>query len=427
MISASKQPESLWAASAPTAPNFQALSQDITADVAIIGGGFTGLSAALHLAEAGKSVILLEAQEIGYGGSGRNVGLVNAGLWLMPDLVEQRLGSEKGAALNQFLGGAPDLVFSLIEKHGIECEAVRNGTLHLAHSKSGQKELQQRYEQLNRRGAPVSLFDRDQTSAKTGSSRYLAALQDARAGTIQPLAYAIGLAKAADAAGAKLFTNSPVQSVEKKDEGWTIRTDQASVRAGKVIQAGNAYGAGFAQSRRTSYVPVHYFQLASKPLDPEARTKILPQLQGCWDTRQVMCSFRLDAQGRLILGSIGGLGMQTSGMARHWADKFCHHLFPWLDRLDWEYAWDGRIGMTSDALPRCFIEDGMVGMIAYNGRGIGPGTAFGKAMARYVLDGDVSQLPLPISDPAPVLMPSLRSLAMECGIQAVQTARRVVF
>ena len=427
MSLANDQKRALWAASAPEGPALQALSQDVTADVAIIGGGFTGLSAALHLAESGKSVILLEAHQIGHGGSGRNVGLVNAGLWLMPDLVEQRLGSAKGAALNELLAGAPDLVFSLIQKHEISCEAVRNGTLHLAHSYGGRQELQQRYDQLKARGAPVTLLDAFQTEAKTGSARYLAALQDARAGTIQPLAYARGLARAALQAGASLHTDSPVRALTKEGKGWLVETDHASVTAQQVIQAGNAYGEGFPQTHRNSYVPVHYFQLASQPLDEEVRKRILPGLQGCWDTRQVMCSFRLDAQGRLILGSIGGLGLQTSGMARHWADKFCRHLFPWLGRLEWEYAWDGRIGMTSDALPRCFSRDGLVGMIAYNGRGIGPGTAFGKAMAQYVMDGDETHLPLSATDPETVLMPGLRSMAMECGIQAVQTARRVFF
>ncbi|MCB2123616.1 MAG: FAD-binding oxidoreductase, partial [Rhodobacteraceae bacterium] len=151
--------QNLWRMTCGPALNLAPLAGDTTADVAVIGGGFTGLSAALHLAEAGARVVVLEAETVGHGGSGRNVGLVNAGLWTPPDEVEAALGSEEGAALNRALAAGPDLVFDLIARHGIECEAVRNGTLHLAHNASGLRDLQSRHAQQARRGAPVRLLD----------------------------------------------------------------------------------------------------------------------------------------------------------------------------------------------------------------------------------------------------------------------------
>jgi len=196
--------QGLWAATAPSKPRLTSLQGDQRTDIAIIGGGYTGLSAALHLAKTGKESIVLEAEDIGYGGAGRNVGLVNAGLWLMPEELLRLAGPEYGEKLIDVLGDSPDLVFELIKEHGIECEALRNGTLHCADSKKGYKALQQREAQWLKRGAPVQLLGRDEAASKTGSNSFYGALLDKRAGTIQPLAYAYGLATAALKAGAQL-------------------------------------------------------------------------------------------------------------------------------------------------------------------------------------------------------------------------------
>src|SRR6056297_2944921 len=155
------EPASLWQDSAAerfTAPDLQG---ERSADLAIIGGGYTGLSAALSAAEQGAEVVLLEAAQVGHGGSGRNVGLVNAGLWLPPDAVGARLGEGPGEALNTTLAAAPDRVFDLIARHAIACEPQRAGTLHLAHAPSGLRDLRRRAEQAQARGAPVSLLDAD--------------------------------------------------------------------------------------------------------------------------------------------------------------------------------------------------------------------------------------------------------------------------
>lgn len=134
----------------------QALAGEHKADVCVIGGGITGLSAAIHLLEQGKSVILLEAWKIGHGGSGRNVGLVNAGTWIRPDDVEATLGQKQGSRLNKVLGEAPGEVFAMIERLGIDCQAQHKGTLHMAHNATGIADLEARHEQWRRRGATWS-------------------------------------------------------------------------------------------------------------------------------------------------------------------------------------------------------------------------------------------------------------------------------
>ena len=152
---------SLWNASAVEHNYTAPLDADATVDVAIVGGGFTGLSTALHCAEKGLSAHVLEAEQIGFGGSGRNCGLVNAALWLPPQKVREQLGPVYGARFIKMFGGGPEYVFSLIEKHQIQCEVTRTGTIHAAHGPSGFEELRERHKEWQRLGEPVDLVSRD--------------------------------------------------------------------------------------------------------------------------------------------------------------------------------------------------------------------------------------------------------------------------
>ncbi len=174
---------SLWRAS--DHPDiYPELSGEVTADLVIVGGGYTGCSAALHAAKSGARVVLLEAAEIGYGGSGRNAGLVNAGLWLSPDTVAKRLGEFEGERLNIALMQAPELVFSLINEHGIECDARRRGTLQCSHSKSGFEQLCSRLNEVAYRGGKVPLLSNHEARERVGTQHVHGALYDPGAGTI---------------------------------------------------------------------------------------------------------------------------------------------------------------------------------------------------------------------------------------------------
>ena len=149
--------KSLWRQSHKVDPGVAVLDQSLETELLVVGAGFTGCSAALEAAQSGATVVVLEANTIGHGGSGRNVGLVNAGLWLPPDDITQKLGREKGHRLIDALSVAPDLVFQLIDQNDIDCEAARNGTLHLAHSSWGLKDLRNRFQQGQSHWCPDSV------------------------------------------------------------------------------------------------------------------------------------------------------------------------------------------------------------------------------------------------------------------------------
>ena len=406
--------QSLWQASANNPFTGQALAHHAHTDVAIIGGGYGGLSAALELAKSGLDVHLLEAQTIGFGGSGRNVGLVNAGLWTPPDDIEATLGQAAGQKLNQAFACAPDMVFDLIQKYQIDCNPVRHGTLHCATNKSGLKDLNRRFLQQQKRQAPVELLSASATMQRTGSSEFLGALFDARAGTIQPLSYAFGLAHAAEKAGASINTQSPVLDYRYQDKQWHITTAQGRVSANQLIVATNAYGtqndaqrssrdaqSQAPQSQTKGYfTPIGYCQFATAPLTLKQQEQILPHKEGCWDTAHVMSSFRLDHKGRLIIGGVGSLEHTGSSTHMHWAQRKLKALFPELKAYEFEYMWSGQIAMTADKLPKmCAMGPQAIGLYGYSGRGIGPATTLGCAAAKWAMGLDETHLPLAISDP----------------------------
>lgn len=414
----------LWGASAPPAPDTLSLAEDLSVDVAIIGGGFTGSSAALHLAEGGARVAVLEAAEIGFGASGRNVGLVNAGMWVMPSVLLNELGQSYGTRLLNALGNGPSVVFDLVARHGIECEAVPNGTLHCAVGKAGIAEVTERARQWAELGAAVEVLDARQTEQRIGSRAYAASLLDRRAGTIQPLAYVRGLASAAQGAGARIHTQTRVAAASRTGSGWQLTTNGGrTVNAQWVIVATDAYtGAnGLWSGIQAEQVHLPYFNLATLPLPRDLAASILPERQGAWDTRQVLSSFRFDAAGRLVFGSVGALHGTGRKIHQDWARRAMTKIFPQLKDVPFEHAWYGSIGMTSDALPRFHeLDRNVLSFSGFNGRGIAPGTVFGRELARLVL-GEVSrdELPLPVTQVKPAAWRELRSLAYEVGAQAV--------
>lgn len=421
MSNTALQYENLWHTLVDEKVHFPTLSQDDICDVCIVGAGFTGLSAAIHLAEQGKSVIILEAHHVAFGGSGRNVGLVNAGTWNKPDFMVDILGKEMGESLISALGNAPQLVFSIIDKYQIDAQQMPVGTLHMAHSKKGVPELEDRYEQLTRRGVNVELLRGAKIEEYSGSKKIPAALLDHRAGTVNPYAYATGMAKAAAKLGVRIYENSPVSSVNGVKKGeWEISALHHKIKAEKVIIATNAYAEGDLETYRQAVYSGGYYQVASKPLTGDAGESVLPYKQGSWDTRMVLSSIRLDKEGRLVLGSMGFAHNKPACYLKSWADRIQQHYFPQLGKkMEWEYAWCGRIGFTDNHTPKIFEPaEGLIAAIGYNGRGITTGTLIGKLFADYFTQDQKPEIPIPFFssiDASKCNYRQLKSLYMETG------------
>lgn len=409
-------PRGLWQVSRSEQVETTPFEADVAVDLAVIGGGYTGCAAALEAARRGASVCLLEANTIGHGGSGRNVGLVNAGLWLPPETVLAHLGEHAGRRLVAALALAPAKVFELIKREGIDCEATHAGTLHLAHSSSGLRDLRERHRQGTVLDAPLQLLDASETARRTGSARFHGALFDPRAGTIQPLSYCLGLARAAQRAGATLHEHSAATGVARDGASWLINANGHTLRAKALLVATNAYHLGMPAPFAPQFVSVYYSQFATEPLTQEQRQSILPGGEGCWDTALVMSSFRLDRAGRLLVGGIGNATGPGGSIHAAWARRKLHQLFPKLGAVPFAHAWSGRIAMTSDHIPKILnLGPSAYAAFGYSGRGIGPGTVFGTEIALSLLEGRPDLLPLaPVSEHYESLTP-LRSTYYEIG------------
>lgn len=396
-LKSEKDAVSLWDMTAPTEPQAAPLQDSVVTDVAIIGGGYTGSSTALHLAEAGIDCLVLEAEKIGYGGSGRNCGMVNPGIWLPPQDVRTVLGEQEADRFLGVMGDAPNVVFSLIDRFNIDCEATRNGTIHAAHSSAGFKELSDRADEWKRLGRNVRLLSAEEAQEKIGTQRFYGGLLDPQAGTINPMGYARGLAQAALSAGAKIHTETRALKLSQIGDKWQIETNRGVVTANRVVIGGNAYNDDLWPGLKRAYTPIHFYQVATKPLGSIA-DKILPEAQSVWDTGMVMFSVRKDQFGRLIVGSMGKLAGKDASQTKYWAQKQIGKMFPFLGKVEFETAWHGKIALTPDHLPRIHsLAPGLFTAVGFNGRGITTGTVCGQALAQLLTGASESEIMLPVT------------------------------
>jgi glycine/D-amino acid oxidase-like deaminating enzyme len=415
---------SLWGASAIAAPQAEQLRDKLSADVLVVGAGYTGLSSALHLAEKGVSVVLLEASSIGFGGSGRNAGLVNAGMWQNPEHLRKLLGAAAAERFNLALRDTPALVFDLVKRFDMPCQAERCGTVHIAHSAGARSYLEDRCRQLQELGASAELIDGEHSRALSGSPVYRhGGILHAGAGTIQPLSYARSLAAAAVAQGVSIFQQSAIETLTRVDECWLATTAHGQVSAEQVIIATNAYADGNSAGVRESTLPVYIFQCATAPLPDEVAASVIPERQGLWDTHTLLTSSRIDQQGRLVMSCPGRLQDGQHAIRQNWMTRRRDTLYPQLRGTRWAYYWSGCVGVTSSRILRVQLPaPGVFAPAGYNGRGIGTGTAMGKYLADIVVSGNHDDFPFPIETLYREKMQALRAAYYDYGTLALQFA-----
>ncbi|ABI91125.1 FAD-binding oxidoreductase [Burkholderia ambifaria] len=410
-------PPSLWAATAEPAVVTPRLDSSTVVDVTIVGAGYTGLSTALHLAEQGLRVCVIDANEPGWGASGRNGGQVIPGLKYDPDELIRRYGPHDGNALVQMAGGAADTVFDLVARHGIRCDATRAGWIQPTHSHKLLKTLYARAGQWEARGAPVELLDRAQVSKRLGTDAFVGGWVDRRAGSVQPLSYARGLARAAQAAGAEIHGGTRAAGVERGANGWRIRTAHGPVIESKqVLLATNGYTDGLWPRLAQSVIAANSFIVATKPLADDVGATILAGGEVTSDSRRLLLYFRKDADGRLLMGGRGPFRDPRS--AGDWVhlERAAQLMFPHIKDIEFEFRWAGRIAITRNFLPHVHVPaEGMTIALGYNGRGIAMATTLGKHLAALI-GGTTRGLPLPPTSIEPVPFHALQRLYISAGV-----------
>ncbi len=389
-------PQCLYLATARPAISAPPLRADARAEVAIVGAGYTGLSTALHLAERGTAVTLLEAHEPGWGAAGRNGGQVNAGLKHEPDEVERHLGPVHGPKLVQLAGDAPAYLFGLVDRLGIGCEARREGTIRAVRGPRYTAALQASVEQWRRRGAMVESWTAGQVAAATGTRRYIAASFDPRGGSVNPLGLARGLAAAAIKAGAVIHGDSRALKLERAGLGWRIETAGGSVQAGKVVLATDGYSDELWPGLRTSIVPLYSSIIASEPLSAELAASILPGGGVVFESGEITTYYRIDRDGRLLMGGRGPQHRATRRAEYQHLVRMALRLWPALAGVSWTHWWNGQFALTPDFYPRLHMpERNLLIALGYSGRGVALATALGAQLAAACSGAAAEDLALP--------------------------------
>ncbi|MEQ8666424.1 MAG: FAD-binding oxidoreductase [Rhodospirillales bacterium] len=403
--------QSLWLATAALAPDCPPLVGDARCDVLVVGGGFTGLSTALHLSELGVDVALLEAMEPGFGASGRNGGQVINGLKDGLTGLEERFGAKRVERLHAFADRTADTVFGLIERYGIDCDARRDGWLQCAHSADAARRMAAKAERRAAQGGDVAYLDAAETARATGSEWYMGAFLDRRGGQLQPLSYARGLTRAALGLGARVHGRSPVENLERIAGRWVARTASGSVSADRVVLCTNGYSdlADLVPDVTRTVVPFFSYQVATRPISDNLRRSVLPDGYCVSDTRRLLGYCRFDAHGHFLMGARGYIGGQLVDDAFGLARSRIRQLYPQLADEPLIHFWNGRVAMTPDYFPRLMQPaPGLHAAMGWNGRGVAMTSAMGRVIADWLTGTGDDQLPMPVSPVRPIPLHWLR-------------------
>ncbi|MDN6862952.1 MULTISPECIES: FAD-binding oxidoreductase [Pseudomonas] len=409
--------KSLWSATAPSVVPTPALSESVKVDVAIVGAGYTGLSTALHLAERGVSVCVLEAHEPGWGASGRNGGQVNPTLKYDPEQLVQMYGPERAEPLISTVSNSADLVFNLIKRHSIDCAPVRKGWMQVSYTDKGVAGLHARADQWARRGVPVQPLDAAAVTARMGSQAFAGGWLDGRAGAIQPLAYARGLVGAALAAGARIHGQSAVTGLQRSGAGWLLKTaGGAHVTADQVVLATNGYSGNLWPGMAQSILAANSFIVATKPLSGRTADSILPGQETVSTAQRLLLYWRKDSHGRLLMGGRGLFNDPTSPTDFAHLERSLALLFPQLGPLEFEYRWAGRIAITRDFMPHVHEPaPGLTLALGCNGRGIALCTSLGQQLAGRLCDRQ-AQFAYPVTPLQRLPMHGLQRFYIGAGV-----------
>lgn len=385
--------DSYYLASAGKHPPRQALAGDISADICIVGGGFTGLSAAIACAEAGLDVVLLEADQVGFGASGRNGGQMIPGFNMAGDDLVKLVGEETGRQLYRLAISARERVHSRIERHRIDCD-LRHGHLHLAAKKRDFAHMAEEAafsDKILGAGEAVLIPPAD-IGQYVNVAGYHGAIYVAKGGHLHPLKYAQGLANAAESAGARIFERSRVVSVSDRDKA-VVRTPSGSVTAPTVFLACDAEMADLAPAAGRYTMPVLNYIIATEALGVDRAKALIPSGAAVSDSRFVLNYFRISADNRMLFAGGEKYSPKPPQDIAAFVRPFMLKLFPQLADAHIDYAWGGAVGITVNRLPHIGRNGNVLFAHGYSGQGVLLTTLVGELVAE-VMKGDSSNFDL---------------------------------
>jgi gamma-glutamylputrescine oxidase len=380
----SSYPPSYYAASANPFVRQPVLDGDLTADLVVVGGGYTGLSAALHAAEAGLDVILLEARRIGWGASGRNGGQMIPGLrWGAKDLVAT-FGEARARDLLLLANSAGEAVRGRIAQHAIACD-LRDGHFLAAARPAHLDEMKRELDLLHRLVGYDSacIVERGDVGQYVASPGYHGGFYDAAGGHLHPLNYALGLADAALAAGVRIFEDCPVVALERGDP-VVARTDGGSITARFAVLATDTEIGQLDGRQGRMAMPVANYNVATAPLGADVAHALLPANAAVADSRFVLNYYRLSADNRLIFGGGERYSAQPPVDVAGFVRPYLERVFPQLAGVDIDYAWGGLVGVSLNRLPRLGREGNLFHAHGWSGHGVLLTTLAGALIAEAV-------------------------------------------
>lgn len=391
-----EQGQTYYRATAGPAPPAPPLQGEIRADICIIGGGLTGVSAALHLAERGADAVLLEAGELGAGASGRNGGQVGTGLNWSQARLEAKLGQDWARALWRLAEDAKALVRDRIARHGIACD-LRPGIAHLAHRRRLLDDYRRAAAHLQDGYGydAIRFVDAGEAASLTGSAAYSGGTLDLGAMHLHPLNLLLGLARAAVQAGAHLHQHSAVLAVERAAGGFLVRTASGRVRADRLVVACNGYRGGLLPEIGGRVLPIDNFILTTVPLPAGLAPPVLPTGIAVADSRYAVNYFRRTADNRLLFGGGENAGGPQPADLKAFVAARMRPVFPQLRDVAIDHAWAGTLAITASRLPEFGMRDGRLYYAhGYSGHGLALSVLAGRLLAgvmtgpaRAVADG----------------------------------------
>jgi len=371
-------------------------------DVAVIGGGITGLCAARALARRGVAVAVLEAHAIGWGASSRNGGMVLTGHKIGAAALRSRYGLELARRLYSASVESVDLVATIVGEEGIDCDFTRCGHLALASKPAHYDYYRHEAEVLAREYAhPVRLVPRADLGAEIGSGAYFGGVVDERSGGINPARYVAGLAAAARRGGATLHEHCPAQRLERSGTRWRVRTASGEIDAGEVVVATSGYTGAVAPALARKLLPIGSYVIATEPLSPALARELSPHGRMMYDSRHFLHYFRLAADGRLVFGGRARFVAETPATIRDSAEALRRGMlsvYPQLRDVKLEYAWGGTLDFSYDTMPHLGQVDGYYYALGYAGHGVALasllGTQLGETLGTAAWrDNAFAQLP----------------------------------